>query len=442
MPYIFKDAQLLQNENVPNCLCGRLTIVTTKGLIVYIGPSEAAPVPEPEDVVIDLKGALVMPGMINAHTHIGMVPFRSLADDMPNRLHRFFFPLERGFMTRQLALESAKIAMAEMLLSGITTFVDMYYYEDALAEACEQMGMRGLLGQTTTEAPNCDAKSEAESLGRAKEMLQHYKGHPLIKPVLAPHATYSVSLDAFQKCQALAAEYDTLWTTHMCEMTAEMEDFAKNHGTTPPGYFARQGLLDERLLAVHCVLAQEGDIDLFAKHGVRVAHCIGSNAKSARGVAPVPAMLEKGVPVALGTDGPSSGNTLDMFTQMKLYALLHKNHTGRRDLFPAREIVPLCTWDAAKALRMDNMIGTLEVGKQADLVVLRTGDANTIPASDPYSTLVYSAQPQNVDKVFVAGQMLVDDGKLTRFSLEGLSESFRETAKPFFAEADRILREG
>jgi cytosine/adenosine deaminase-related metal-dependent hydrolase len=389
---------------------------------------------------IDGRGGILIPGLVNAHTHSGMIPFRSLGDDCPDRLRRLLFPLEAS-MTARLARASARYACCEMILSGTTTFVDMYYFEDDIARAVKEAGLRALLGETVVDFPACDAPEPHGGLAYAEAFIPKWLGDELIVPMVAPHGTNTNSPGKIVEAHRLAERYGLPMTMHVSEMDYEVAHFRDKYGMTPIAFLDSLGVLDERFLAAHCVLADEADLDLLAARGTAVAHCIGANTKSAKGVAPVKAMLERGIPVALGTDGPASGNTLDLFTQFDLFAKFHKTAGKDRSAFPAAGIVRLATSGAAAALGLDDRIGSIEVGKKADLVLVETDSANMFPIFDPYAVLVYSAKAANVDSVFVDGRPLLRGKRLVALDLADARAELDSLMGDFRARAAGLLKE-
>ncbi|MDR0639825.1 MAG: amidohydrolase [Spirochaetaceae bacterium] len=387
--------------------------------------------------VIDGRGAIAVPGFINAHTHAGMIPFRSLGDDCPDRLRRFLFPLELQAMTPGLVYASTRYACAEMLLAGITCFVDMYYFEDMAALAVQEMGMRAFLGETVIGEPSCDSPEPYGSLALGEMFIQKWKDDELITPMIAPHATNTNSPEKIKEAATLARRHGVPLTMHVSEMDYEMAHFRETYGQSPIAFLESLGILGPDVIAAHCIHVDAQDIRLLSRNKTAVVHCIGANTKSAKGVAPVKAMREAGVPVALGTDGPASGNTLDMFTQFDLFAKFHKTANADRALFPAETIVPLATSGAAKALNRYHLIGSLEPGKKADVTLVETASVNMFPRFDPYSVLVYSAKAANVDTVFVNGRPLVRNKRLTRSSLDKLQSSLAEAMTDFIKEAQK-----
>ena len=286
------------------------------------------------DQRIDGAGGILLPGFVNTHCHISMMPFRSLGDDCPDRLRRFLFPLENEAMTPRLVYLAAKYGICELLLSGVTTFLDMYYFEDEVARACEELGIRGYLGETIIGQPTCVSPKPYGGFDYQRDFLEKYRHSSRIHPIIAPHGTTTCDVAALQRAHALAVEYDTLFTLHAAEMDYEMAHF-KGLGTTPIAFLDQIGALDAHTLLAHAIHATDADLDLTAQRGAAVAHCIASNTKAGKGVAPVKGMLQRGVAVGLGTDGASSGNTLSLFDQMRLFANFHKTANRDRSLFPA-----------------------------------------------------------------------------------------------------------
>jgi len=387
------------------------------------------------DERIDARGGILLPGFINTHCHASMIPFRTMGDDCPDRLRRFLFPLEDKAMTRELVYLGALYGIAEMLLAGVTTFVDMYYFEDEVVRACQKMGMRGYLGETIIGQSTCDSKGKPYGgFEIAKEILQQYYTDDLIHPILAPHGTTTCDEAALRRAHDMAVQYGTLMTLHVSEMDYEMKHFA-DMGHTPLSYMDSIGTVSPHLLAAHCIHVSQEDAERLARSGASVAHCIASNTKAGKGVAPVKALLEANVPVGLGTDGPSSGNTLNLFDQMRLFANFHKNENRDRSLFPAKDIVALATRGGARALHAEREIGMLKPGMRADMVLVSIEGANMFPTYNPYSALVYCANTSNVDVVMTGGEIRVRGGRLTRTDLPGLRARLAMEMKPFMESA-------
>ncbi len=369
------------------------------------------------DLRIDGKGGILMPGMVNVHSHISMMPFRSMGDDCPDRLRRFLFPLELAAMTPELVYVAARYAVCELLLSGVTSVLDMYYFEDRVASACEEMGIRAWVGETVIGQETCDSKKPYGGLALCEELIRKWQGHDRIHPLVAPHATNTSSPEMLKAAYELAEKYQVPYTLHVSEMDYEMRYFEEQYGKTPVAFLQELGVLGKSTIAVHCIHTTDTDIQIFARTGTKVAHCPGSNTKAGKGICPVLDMRGAGVSVGVGTDGPSSGNTLDLFTQLKMIACFQKTKYRDRSAFPAKEIVALGTMEGARVLGAEKEIGSIEVGKRADLVLLETQSANMFPVYNPYSVIVYSANASNVDSVWVQGRQLVRGHQLVEADL-------------------------
>ena len=278
-------------------------------------------------------------------------------------------------MTPKLAIAAAKIGVAESLLSGVTTVMDMYYYADQLAKVYDDMGIRAVVAQSIIDQDLCDATNEDEGIALAQTLHQKWKDHPRIHPAFGPHGTTTLSSAGLQKIQAYTSKHNVRVCMHVSEMDYEMQYF-KQRNTTPIRYLESLSLLSPNFTAVHVIHADDCDIEILMKHQVGIAHCISANAKAAKGVAPLKSFLAHGLDVGLGTDGPSSGNTLDLFVQMNLVAKIHKLENHDRSLFKAKEILHLATLGGAKVLQLSHEIGSLEVGKKADLVLVETKSIN------------------------------------------------------------------
>lgn len=391
-------------------------------------------------IIIDGNNGILMPGMINTHTHLSMIPFRSLGDDCKDRLRRYLFPLENECMNEKLAYYSAKYAICEMLLSGVTTIMDMYYFEEEVAKASEEMGIRAFLGETVINFPTCDSKEAFGGLDYSINFIEKWKNHKLITPFIAPHAPNTNDTNSLVKANEISKKYNVPISMHLSEMDYELKYFKDEFNKTPVEYLESIGLLSDRLVAAHCIYLTDNDINLLQKYNVKVAHCIGSNTKSAKGVAPVNKLLQHNIPVGLGTDGASSGNTLDIITQFKLFANFHKLENKDRSIFPAKDIVKLGTISGAKVLNKDNEIGSIEVGKKADLVIIETNSVNMFPIFDPYSAIVYSSNTSNVDTVFVNGKCVVKNKKPVNNDLQTIREELKNHMQQFEQKAKEQLK--
>lgn len=381
--------------------------------------------------VRDCRGKIVMPGMINTHNHLSMMVFRSLADDVPDRLKRYLFPLEQNAMNREMAAAGAAYAFAELLLGGVTTVYDAYYFEDDVAKEAEKAGIRAVLSETVLCNPSPSAKEPYGGIPYTREFVKKWKGHPLITPAVNCHAIYTNDGEHLKECHQIARENDVIFCMHVAEMGYEQEGCLKEHGMTPVAYLDSLGVLDDRFLAAHSINLDKNDLEIYARRGVKVSYNAGSNAKGAKGVAPIVKMREKGITVSLGTDGPMSGNTIDILTQLPLVGKVQKLFNRDRSLFPAKEILKLATMGGAKALGMENSIGSLEAGKKADLIIFETDSVNMQPIYDYYSVIVYSANPSNVETTMVNGQIVMDKRQLKTMDL-------RQTRNRMLAFRDEI----
>lgn len=391
------------------------------------------------DKWIDAKGGILLPGFINAHTHCGMIPFRSLGDDCPDRLRRFLFPLEKEVVDETLIELSTAYAIAEMQLAGITTMCDMYYFENVVADVAKNMNMRAFVGETIINQQTPDSTNTKESMAYTVDLIDKWQHDKLIHPIIAPHAPNTNTEQCLRDILDLSKKYQVPITLHVSEMSYEMEYFREKYNQTPIEFLESIGFFEVPVVLAHCIMLTKNDIKILEKYpNVSVVHCIGANTKSAKGVAPIRSLLEHGVTVALGTDGPSSGNTLDLFTQMRMMANFQKTYLNDRSAFPAKEIVRLATAGGARALGLEHEVGSLKVGMKADLTLVETQSVNMFPIYDAYAALVYSANATNVRDVWVDGVSVVKDKKLTKFSVEKLQSELKKHMKIFKLRATEL----
>ncbi|KLO02363.1 amidohydrolase, partial [Morganella morganii] len=364
--------------NPDNTVFEHGTVVVSDGKIVAVGGPELTSKYQAKKV-LDVKGDIVMPGLINTHTHGSMTVFRSLGDDVPDRLHRYIFPLENKLVSRDMVRTGANLANIEMIKGGVTTYADMYYFEDEVAKTVDKAGLRAVLGETIINFPVADAQTPEEGIAYAVRFIKEYKDHPRITPAFAPHAPYTNTTENLQKIAALSEELNVPVMIHLAETDREKEEIAKRTGgKSPVQYMADIGVLNNRLLAAHVIMADDNDLNLLKKYDVGVAHNISANTKSAKGVAPVTQMLEKGIRTGLGTDGPMSSNTLTTMNELNLVGKIHKLETQNRAAMPPLTVVEMATMGSARALHMDDKIGSLETGKLADIIVVDTKAPNMV----------------------------------------------------------------
>ena len=372
---------------------------------------------------LDCTGKIVMPGMINTHSHLSMMVFRSLADDVPDRLKRYMMPLEQSVMTRGMAVAGAEYAFAELLLGGVTTVHDAYYFEKDIARAARACGIRGVFAETVLDGRSPNARKPYDGIAYSREFIQEWIDDPLIRPAVNCHAIYTNDTEHLTKCHRLAREYDVMMSMHVAEMDYEQTDCLNRFGKTPVGYLESIGVLDGKFLAAHSILLDENDLHIYRKRDVKVSCNQGANAKSAKGVIRLAEMRRMGITTGLGSDGPMSGNTIDILTQLPLIAKLQKLFYRDRTLFPALEILRMATIEGAKALGLGQETGSLERGKKADIIIFETDSVNMNPIYDYASVIVYSANPSNVETTIVDGKILMHKRKLLTMDMKKIRES-------------------
>lgn len=388
------------------------TVVIKDNKIIAVGGPEITKDYQAKNV-LNVDGDIVMPGLINTHTHASMTVFRSLADDVPDRLHRYIFPLENKMVSREMVRIGANLANVEMIKGGVTTYVDMYYFEDEVAKTVDKIGLRAVLGESVIQFPVADAKNADEGINYAVNFINQYKDHPRITPAFAPHAPYTNTTEHLQKIAKLSQELNVPVMIHLAETDREQEEIAKRTGgKSPVQYMADIGALNNKVIAAHAIMVDEKDMDLLKQYDVGVAHNISANTKSAKGVAPVTTMLEKGIRVGLGTDGPMSSNTLTTLNELNLVGKIHKLANKDRAAMPPITVVDMATMGSARVLHMEDKLGSLEAGKLADIIVIDTKSPNMVPMYSPYAALVYGANGANVRHTIVDGKVLMQDRKL------------------------------
>jgi 5-methylthioadenosine/S-adenosylhomocysteine deaminase len=389
----------------------RGAIAIDRGGIVAVDSAESIEKGFQARETIDAGGHIVLPGLINTHTHAPMVLYRGLADDLAlmEWLEKYIFPAEAKTVSPAFVRAGTRLAALEMIQSGTTTYADMYYFEEEIGRVTRAAGLRGVLGQTIIQFPVADAKTPQAGLARTEAFLKEFAGDELITPAIAPHAMYTLDRATLQAARAMADTYTAPVLIHLAETADELRTSQKTHQLSPTRYLESINFWGPRTLAAHGVWLDETDIAVLAKHKVGVSHNPESNMKLASGTAPVPALRKAGVPVGLGTDGAASNNDLDMFEAMRQAALLHKLTTGDPRALPASAALAMATVEGARALQMDDRIGSLEPGKRADLIVVSTKGARQTPMYDPISHLVYVARGDDVQTTIVNGKVLMRD---------------------------------
>jgi len=415
-----REAILIVNAKVVT-LDERDTILED-GAIAVIGNQIAAVGPTPEirkqygdraAEVIDAGGGLVMPGLVNAHTHAADTLFRGLVEDLPLEpwLDKLWIA-ERSTLTPETVRLGSQLAFAEMIRSGTTTALDMFWFPEASAQAAVEAGFRLVSGPIFFDFDGPDGMAAEDRYEQAKGFLTEYKDHPLIGSCVLPHGGYTVSPEYLEQAFALAEEFDALFHTHASETQTEVATVQERYGASPIGHLEALGLLSPRTVLAHCVHVTEEEIDLLAQRETAVAHNPLSNLKLGSGIAPIPAMLAAGVCVALGTDGPVSSNDLDMWTAMRFASLQQKGIQRDPTLMKADETVHMATRAGAQALNLDDRIGSLEVGKRADLIVVELDSPHLAPLFDIYPHLAYTVGRDDVATVMIEGQVVMRDRQL------------------------------
>ena len=401
------------------------------------------------DHIVDCGGKVLMPGLVNAHTHVPMTLLRGLADDLRLDvwLMGYMMPVEREFVSPDFVRLGTQLACAEMIRSGITSFADMYYFEDDVAKATAEIGMRAVCSQTVLKFPTPDAKFYEESLEMSRDFIKRWKGHDLIVPSVAPHAPYTCTPEILKATALLAVEFDVPLHTHLSETSFEVETMRKEQGMPVIPYVKKQGLFDAKVLAAHCVHVDDGEIRTMQHLGAGVAHNPSSNLKLASGVAPVKRMLELGMNVGIGTDGPASNNDLDMFEELRLTSFLQKGTSGDPTVMPARTALLMATRLGAQAMHIGNLTGSLEVGKRADLILLDIAALHNSPRfkHNPlgvYAQIVFASKASDVTDVMVNGKWLMREHVLENIDEKELllqSRAYSEKIDSFLIQRESSI---
>lgn len=387
--------------------------------ILAVGPEDEIKAQYDAPQVVDCNGKILMPGLVNAHTHVPMTLMRGLADDLRLDvwLLGYMWPVERQFVSPEFCRLGTLIACAEFIKSGVTAFADMYFFEDDVAQATAEAGLRGVCGQSVLKFPTSDSPSFEDALARAREFIQKWKGHPLIVPSVAPHAPYTTTPEILKACAQLAAEFDVPLQIHISETALEVENMREENGMPVVPYVKKQGLFEAKVLAAHCVHIDEGEMRTLLHARAGVAHNPSSNLKLASGFAPVSKMLETGLNVGIGTDGPASNNDLDMFEEVRLAAFLAKTVSNDPTSLPAPQALAMATRIGAQAMHIGDLTGSLVPGKRADLILVDLSPLHNSPRfeRDPngaYAQIVYAGKSTDVTDVMVNGQWLMRNRQL------------------------------
>jgi len=398
--------------------------------ITAVGPEkELLPLESKAEEILDAQGGAVLPGLINTHTHAAMTLFRGLADDLPlaDWLNHHIFPAEKK-LNAGWVYWGTLLACAEMILSGTTTFCDMYLFEAEVAKAASEAGMRALVGEVLYDFPSPNYGPIEKGFEYSLQMIRDFKNDPLISVAIEPHTPFTCSPDLLKKAGELCKKYKVPLIVHLSETDHEVDQIRSQYQVSPVGHLEKLGLLAPNLIAIHCVALSSEDLNALQRGRVKVAHCPESNMKLASGVAPVVQMLSRGITVGLGTDGCASNNNLDLFHEMDTAAKLHKVHLSDPTVMDAKTVLRMATIEGAKVLQMEQKIGSLEPGKKADVIILDLKKPHLTPLYNLYSHLVYAAKSSDVTQVIINGKRIMKDRQLMTLNLKNIFKQVRQFA--------------
>jgi 5-methylthioadenosine/S-adenosylhomocysteine deaminase len=406
-------------------------VAVSAGRIVAVGTRAEVEAKYTARETLNARGKVIIPGLINGHTHVPMTLFRGLADDLDLNewLTKYIFPAEAKNVTEEFVRVGTRLGLAEMIRGGTTTYCDMYYFEDAIADETAKAGMRGILGETVIDFPVADNKTHEEAMAYTERFVKKWQGHPLITPAIAPHAPYTVSEEHLKAVRAFSDRTKAPIVIHVAETQKEVDDIKKAHGARPVEYLARIGFLNERVIAAHVVHPSEEEVGMLKRAGVGVVHNPQSNMKLASGVAPVPQMLALDLNLGLGTDGAASNNDLSMWEEMDTAAKLHKLTSGDPKVVTAQQAFEMATIRGARALHLEREIGSIEEGKRADMVIVNLDDLSQTPLYNIYSHLVYATKAADVLTVIIEGRVVMRDRRLLTLDekdIKAHARAFRE----------------
>ena len=407
-------------------LIERGAVAVSADRIVEVGPEDTLSASYEAARTIDACGGIIMPGLVNTHTHVAMSLFRGLADDLPlsNWLNDYMFKAEAQWLNPESVYAGALLSCAEMLLSGTTTCCDGYFFEGAVAQAVNEAGMRAILAQGIVDFPAPGVPDPKKNIMVARQFIETWDGETsTITPGLFCHSPYTCSEETLKEARKAADELGALFQIHVAETQKEVKEIQQSHGVSPVQYLDRIGVLNAQTLLVHAIWVDEADIACMADHGLGVSVTTESEMKLASGIAPIPEFLKKGIAVGIGTDGSASNNNLDMFQEMDMCAKLHKVNRLDPTVLNAKEVLALATRGSAEAIGLGNQIGSLEKDKKADLIIIDTRKPHLTPLYDPASQLVYAANGSDVRDVIIDGKLVVSNRALLTFDIEPIIEA-------------------
>jgi 5-methylthioadenosine/S-adenosylhomocysteine deaminase len=396
--------------------------------IVAVGTATEVAAKFTARTTINAAGRVIMPGLINAHTHVPMVLFRGIADDLElmRWLRDYIFPAEAKNVDEEFVRWGTRLGCLEMIKGGTTTYVDMYYFEDAIADETARAGMRAVLGETVLDFPAPDNKTWEAAMAYLERFVRRWKNHPLITPAIAPHAPYTVSTEHLKQAHQFSERHQVPLLMHVAETRDEVSEIQQKYNTSPVAYLDRLGLLGPRFIAAHVVWPTPEEIKTLVSRRVGVAHCPQSNMKLASGVSPVPEMLKAGVALGIGTDGAASNHDLSLWEEIDTAAKLHKLNSKDPTVVNAREALEMATMGGARALNMEKEIGSLEVGKRADLIIVGMDGVSQTPIYNVYSQLVYATKATDVETVIINGRMVMEKGRVLTIDEQAVKAKARQ----------------
>jgi len=412
---------LILTMNIARSIIKDGVVVIDKGKIIDLGDKSIASKYEAAEK-INAHEKLVMPGLINTHTHTGNTVYRGIADDLSlnDWLQKFIFPLEAKFCNKELVTLSAQLSIIEMLKSGTTTFSDMYYFEHEVALVAKEIGIRAQLAETILDFPSPTVKTSTEGLQYTEELIRNWKNDPLIQIAVAPHAPYTCDPDTLRKAKALADKYNVGFHLHLSETENEFNESLKKNNASPVEHLNNLGVLEGNVFAIHCVHLSENDRAIIKKNNIGVSYNAQSNMKLASGVAPIVDLMKRGILVGIGTDGAASNNTLNMFEEMDMGSKLQKVFTHDATVMKAQTVVEMSTVDGAKLLGFEKTCGSIEKGKSADIILIDLNLPHLLPIYNVYSQLVFAMNGSEVNTAIVNGKILMKDRKLQTIDEEAI----------------------
>ncbi len=406
-------------------------VAVANGRIAAVGPAEELLELAPSGEVLNAGNCIIMPGLVNTHSHLAMTVLRGIADDLPLKqwLEEHIWPAEKEHVNRDVVRLGTELAAAEQLLAGVTTTTDMYFFGDEVCSVLADAGMRGVVAESLIGFATPRCATSDEMIEKQRDLIAAYCKHPLIVPSVAAHSPYSVSAKDLVREAELAEEFGVPMQIHLSETSWEVEQLLREKGMSPVAYLADLGVLSDRTVAAHCVHVSPEDIGLLAEFEAGVSHNPVSNLKLGSGISPVPALVAAGVKVGLGTDGAASNNTLNLLRDMQIAALLHKGTTGDPTVLPARAMIEMATVQGARVLGLANRIGTLTEGREADLICVKVEGPHAAPMYDPFSHLVFAARATDVRHVVIRGRIIVRNRALQTLDLDRIESQVREISE-------------